>query len=412
MACSKYLLLISFLNFIYYFEIVGFRMLLFPHLVTDINPDTAQKNFAIGQCLYRLIPLLTNFFCGMFVDKTGMSRGMLFVFIVIKMVYLVVYVITTNVYLIMVVLVLAGFTNGIQAISMGELKRNVQENKVDIWLNLVMLLSCMGGLLAGLMHLIPKHIKITISTITITQETMIFFVIEVIYFIYLPLFLWIKRPPPTEKIVYVLLTDTANEPMDTSSQRAESDGEISTNNRYKILGTSFLYAFNVALIWELGAFSCVEYTKKLSLPSYTVGMFFTFRYFIAGIFNRIFSYYLVHINPSVILTTFISVRELCLVLMIISSFLSRLYLSITLFSVANIILSMMHFFDQSTVQQILWRCSSNISVMAILISSAKSSGYMFAFTIPMCFNFIELIQGISFVLLAINHVLFVNTRMV
>lgn len=408
----RYLFLISFVNFIYYFEIVGFRMLLFPHLVNEINKDTAQRDFAIGQCLYRTVPLLTNFFAGIIVDRTGMSRGMLFIYIVTKMVYLAVYIITKDIHLIMTVLIAAGFTNGIQAISIGEIKRNVDENQLDRWLNMVMMMSCVGGLTAGLIHLLPDSFTITINSVNINQDTLVFFVIELVYLFYLPLYVVISKPPPTDQAVYGLITeDNDSEPMnDKEIDHVVTKARVSSS--CKVIATSFLYSFNVALVWELGAFSCVEYSKKLQLPHYVSGLFFTFRYLLAGLFNRIFSHYLSKTSSSDLLTAFISIRELCLVLMIISTLCSNLSLSITLFAVSNVFLSIMHFFDQSTVQKILWRYNKNISLMAILISSAKSAGYMFAFTIPLCFNFIELIQCMTFVLLACNHVLFVNTAMV
>ena len=130
---------------------------MFPHFVYDVDPETAQKNFAIGYFLFWLISLITDPVLGLFLDKTSRSKEVMLTLCILKPIFLLGYSVTKSSSIMLIFIVLSGSCKNLEQVGYIEINRLATDEDIYLANNYIMAGCIIGGFLLTLFRLLPDN---------------------------------------------------------------------------------------------------------------------------------------------------------------------------------------------------------------------------------------------------------------
>ena len=128
MKIRRYVLLFVFLSFTLVFERQCITIFMFPHIVSDFpdNTNTAQRDFSVGQFGYWFSSFLVDPLIGVLVDKLATPYYVVLCISVGKVICGIIYSISTNITITIIVVCLSGALKNLAPIIYREIDRLVK----------------------------------------------------------------------------------------------------------------------------------------------------------------------------------------------------------------------------------------------------------------------------------------------
>lgn len=383
------------------------RIFMFDHFVSDINPKTAQLDFAITRLLFRISGLVGGLFLPLI---TG--RGKWF-YLELVLTYgicggaYMVYTLAKNTVLAIGSWVIIGFCSNAIFIVYSEVSRISTEKSRSI---VVLKTSAIAGTLtASVFRFLSPNMRLEITeNFVITGSTLPSFILALLYWI-LAVFLL------TLHFVTASSKTTTNTKSKELVQHKAVEAGISKDTeeqqqQTKILSpftvfTILLYTFLIHLNVETVAVTQQETSKFLGLSDATSALLFVLRYSLVMAFN-VFTFYI--LLPNVSHKRLLVMWQTCRMVLVGTCF------WINLLSNGKLVLAMLYFVcfldpvvyqtDDAVLLPMLSGTKHHKMYLAVTMV-AWNAGYLCSFLVPLLYNIVEFVYSIDLFLLAVCLVL-------
>lgn len=357
------------------FEIIGYSMYLFSHFVNDINPHTAQRDFAIAFGLLWMSSFVTDPLIGLFVDRTGRALQLLSILCFVKGISMWVYTFSTSTTLTFIAL-LFSFCKALMPPAYAEIKNIVKPEDIVSKISELLCFYALGDILCSILRVVKKDFIFQISILTVTSNTLPSFIAGIIYLMLSVCF----------GIVYFRSNSKSRKVF------VESKSNIKPRKMKILVILSTTAISRLALVTVLVALQ--EYGEKSKASHLFLGTMYTLQNVVAFIANRVQKTLLEKYNNRIILGIWQVLRVVYTALLFVTSLnLNSNYFKEVLLIIAVLLSSIPYFNDDAVLLPELWKEISNVSLAASVHGLFIIIGNALPFLYPLCENFIELYYG-------------------